>query len=111
MEATVRQMGDVSVVDLHGNVTIGEGDRVLRDLVSDLLEQGQQYILLNLEDVYYMDSCGLGELVSCYRRARENNATIKLLSPSAKLYDLLELTRLDRVFETFRVEKEALVSF
>ena len=111
MEARVRAIGDVSVVDLRGTVTIGEGDVVLKERVYELLEQDQPYILLNLAQVPYMDSCGLGALVACYLRASENGATIKLLSPSAKVYELLELTKLDDVFETFHDEKKALVSF
>ena len=111
MEARVRAIGDVSVVDLRGIVTIGEGGVVLKERVDELLEQDQPYILLNLAQVPYIDSCGLGALVSCYLRACENGATMKLLSPSAKVYELLELTKLDDVFETFHDEKEALVSF
>ena len=66
MKATVRQVGKVSVVDLSGKITIGEGDVILRERVSELLEGGNQNILLNLEKVSYMDSAGIGELVACY---------------------------------------------
>ena len=111
MEATVREIGHVSVVDLSGKITIGEGDIVLKEKVYELLENGQQHILLNLKDLSYMDACGIGELLACYNRAKEKSGTIKLLSPSAKVCDLLELTKLKEVFETFCDEKEALVSF
>jgi len=111
MKANVRQIGDVSVVDLAGKITIGEGDVFLREKVTELLDGGNARILLNLERVKYMDSAGIGELVACYKRAKEKNGTVKLLNPSGKVYDLLQLTKLEEVFETFRDEKEALVSF
>ena len=111
MKATVRQIGHVAVVDLSGRVTIGEGDVVLRETVNELLEGGQKHILLNLEKVKYMDSAGIGELVACYKRAKEKNGTVKLLKPTGKVYDLLQLTKLEEVFDTFDDEREALVSF
>ncbi|HKQ60120.1 MAG TPA: STAS domain-containing protein [Candidatus Polarisedimenticolaceae bacterium] len=111
MKANVRRVGHVAVLDLSGKITIGEGDVILREKVQELIDAGQQHILLNLEKVSYMDSAGIGELVACYKRAKEKNGTVKLLSPSGKVYDLLQLTKLEEVFETFRDEKEALVSF
>ena len=111
MKATVRQIGKVSVLDLSGKITIGEGDVILRDTVIELLDAGNEYILLNLEKVGYMDSAGIGELVACYKRAKEKNGTVKLLNPSGKVYDLLQLTKLEEVFDTYKDEKEALVSF
>ena len=111
MKASVRQIGQISVVDLSGKITIGEGDVVLRERVHELLDGGQHSILLNLEKVSYMDSAGIGELVACYKRAKEKEGTVKLLNPSGKVYDLLQLTKLEEVFETYRDEKEALVSF
>ncbi len=111
MKANVREYGKVTVVDLSGKITIGEGDVVLREKVSDLLEGGKRNLLLNLEKVSYMDSAGIGELVACYKRAKEASGTVKLLNPSGKVYDLLQLTKLEEVFETFKDEKQALVSF
>ena len=111
MKATVRNIGDVWVVDLSGKITIGEGDVILREKVQDLLESGQMQVLLNLEKVSYMDSAGIGELVACYKRAKEKGGNVKLLNPSGKVYDLLQLTKLEEVFESFKTEKEALVSF
>ena len=111
MKATVRKIGEVSVVDLSGKITIGEGDVVLREKVGELLDGGERRILLNLERVKYMDSAGIGELVACYKRAKEKEGTVKLLNPSGKVYDLLQLTKLEEVFDTYRDEKEALVSF
>ena len=111
MKVNIRQEGEVSVVDLSGKITIGEGDVVLREKVQDLLDFDQKKIVLNLEKVSYMDSAGIGELVACYKRAKEKEGTVKLLNPSGKVYDLLQLTKLEEVFETFKDEKEALVSY
>jgi len=111
MKVKEREIGHVVVVDLSGKITIGEGDVVLRERVHNLLDAGHKAILLNLEKVSYMDSAGIGELVACYKRAKEKEGTVKLLNPSGKVYDLLQLTKLEEVFETFRDEKEALVSF
>ena len=111
MKVNTRKIGKVSVVDLGGKITIGEGDVVLRDTVQELLDSGNQHILLNLEKVSYMDSAGIGELVACYKRAKEKEGSVKLLNPSGKVYDLLSLTKLEEVFATFKDEKEALVSF
>ena len=90
MKATVRQVGQVAVVDINGKITIGEGDVVLRDRVVELLEKGTHHIVLNLEKVSYMDSAGIGELVACYKRAKEKGGTVKLLNPSGKVSDLLQ---------------------
>ena len=111
MKAMVRKIGNVSVVDIAGKITIGEGDVVLREKVTELLDSGETRILLNLEKVKYMDSAGIGELVACYKRAKEKSGTVKLLNPSGKVYDLLQLTKLEEVFDTFRNEGEALTSF
>ena len=111
MKATIRKLGKVSVVDINGKITIGEGDVLLREKVNELLEAGENRIVLNLEKVKYMDSAGIGELVACYKRAKEKDGTVKLLNPSGKVYDLLQLTKLEEVFETYRDEGEALGSF
>jgi len=111
MKVKEREIGHVMIVDLSGKITIGEGDVVLRERVHGLLENGKLAILLNLEKVSYMDSAGIGELVACYKRAKEKDGVVKLLNPSGKVYDLLQLTKLEEVFETFRDEKQALVSF
>jgi anti-sigma B factor antagonist len=111
MKATIRQIGRVAVVDLNGKITIGEGDVILRDKVHEILDAGQKHVLLNLDKVSYMDSAGIGELVACYKRTKEKGGTVKLLKPSGKVSDLLALTKLEEVFETFLDEKEALVSF
>jgi anti-sigma B factor antagonist len=84
---------------------------VLRDRVVELLDKGSHAIVLNLEKVTYMDSAGIGELVACYKRAKEKGGTVKLLNPSGKVLDLLTLTKLEEVFETYRQEQEAVGSF
>ena len=111
MKATVRKLGRVAVVDISGKITIGEGDVLLRQKVQELLDAGESRILLNLEKVKYMDSAGIGELVACYKRAKEKDGTVKLLNPSGKVYDLLQLTKLEEVFDTYRDEGQALGSF
>ena len=111
MELSVRQIGHVAVVDLTGKITVGEGDGVLRRGLFKLLQSDQKQILLNLRKVPYMDSSGIGEIVASYKAARDKNGTIKLLSPSKRVSDLLQITRLEKVFETFRDEEEALRSF
>jgi anti-sigma B factor antagonist len=111
MKTTVRQVGQVSVVDLSGKITIGEGDVVLRDKVVELLDGGHSKILLSLEKVSYMDSAGIGELVACFKKARERGGTVKLLKPSGKVEDLLQLTKLWEVFEIFDEEPKAVASF
>jgi anti-sigma B factor antagonist len=111
MKATVRKLGKVSVLDISGKITIGEGDVLLREKVTELLDAGENRIVLNLEKVKYMDSAGIGELVACYKRAKEKDGNVKLLNPSGKVYDLLQLTKLEEVFDTYRDEGEALGSF
>ena len=111
MKATVRQVGPVSVLDLNGKITIGEGDVILRSKVIEILEAGNKNVLLNLEKVSYMDSAGIGELVACYKRTKDKGGTVKLLQPSGKVSDLLALTKLEEVFETYTDEKAALASF
>jgi anti-sigma B factor antagonist len=111
MKASLRQLGNVAVLDLSGKITIGEGDVVLRDKVHELLDAGKNQILLNMDKVTYMDSAGIGELVACYKRAREKGGTVRLLKPTGKVYDLLQLTKLEEVFDTFREEQDALKSF
>ena len=111
MKATVRQVGPVAVLDLNGKITIGEGDVILRAKVLEILDAGSKNVLLNLEKVSYMDSAGIGELVACYKRTKDKGGTVKLLRPSGKVSDLLALTKLEEVFETYTDEKEALASF
>jgi anti-sigma B factor antagonist len=111
MKANVRHHGKVTVVDLSGKITIGEGDIKLRQVVSGLLDEGRKNLVLNLGGVSYMDSAGIGELVACYKRATEKGASLKLLNPNGKVQDLLILTKLQEIFDIFRDEREALASF
>ena len=111
MKVNIRSEGEVSVVDLSGKITIGEGDVVLRETVETLLKEGRSKIVLNLARISYMDSAGIGELVACYKRSREKGGQLKLLNPSGKVYDLLQLTKLEEIFETFKDEGEAIQSF
>jgi anti-sigma B factor antagonist len=111
MKVNVRSEGDVSVVDLSGKITIGEGDVVLRETVENLLKEGRTKLLLNLARISYMDSAGIGELVACYKRSRDKGGQLKLLNPSGKVYDLLQLTKLEEIFETHKDEGEAIQSF
>jgi anti-sigma B factor antagonist len=111
MKANARHHGKVTVLDLSGKITIGEGDIRLREAVNGLLEEGRKNLVLNLSGVSYMDSAGIGELVACYKRAKEKGAGMKLLNPSGKVQDLLILTRLQEVFDIYRDEREALTSF
>ncbi len=111
MKATARHHGKVTVVDVSGKITIGDGDIKLREAVNALLDEGRKSIVLNMGSVSYMDSAGIGELVACYKRATEKGAKLKLLNPTGKVQDLLVLTKLQEIFEIFRDEREALTSF
>jgi anti-sigma B factor antagonist len=111
MKSNVRHHGKVTVVDLSGKITIGDGDIKLREAINALLEEGRKNLILNLSGVSYMDSAGIGELVACFKRAVEKGAKLKLVNPSGKVQDLLILTRLQEIFEIFRDEHDALTSF
>jgi anti-sigma B factor antagonist len=111
MKVNVRTEGAVTLIDLNGKITIGEGDVILRDAIEKVLKAGSTKVLLNLSKISYMDSAGIGELVACYKRAREKGGELKLLNPSGKVEDLLQLTKLEEIFETFRDEATALKSF
>jgi anti-anti-sigma factor len=107
----VREVGGVTVVDLSGRITIGEGSGTLRDTVRELLSKGQKNILLNLGDVSYIDSSGLGELVSSYTTAANQGAKVKLMNVQKKVGDLLQITKLYTVFESFDDEAKGVGSF
>ncbi len=111
MDLTVRYIGHVTIIDIRGKITVGKADVALRLALLELLKGDRRHILLNLEDTTYVDSCGLSELVASYRRAREQNGTIKLMSPRGRVRDLLRLTRLNDVLEVYTDEDTALASF
>ncbi len=111
MRAFLRQIGNISIIDISGKITIGEGDIIIRDKVNDLLSNGNINIIINLAKVRYIDSGGVGELVACLKRAKEKGGIIKLLNPSSKVYDVFQIVNIGSLFETFSNEEEALNSF
>jgi len=106
-----RQVGDVTILDMDGKITIGEGSVALRTAIRRLLEEGKRKILLNLAKVGYIDSSGIGELVSSYTAINKENGELKLLNLTQKLQDLLTITKLLTVFDVYESEDEALASF
>ena len=103
-----RRLDDVVILDLSGRITIGEGTVILRDQIQKLLNAGDRKFLLNLEDVNYIDSSGLGELVTSFTTVRNQGGLLKLLNLTRRVQDLLQITKLLTVFETFNSEAEAL---
>ena len=106
-----RVIGDVTVLDLKGKMTLGEGDELLKDKINSLIHQGQKKLLLNLEGVPYIDSAGLGEIVRTYTTVSRQGGNLKLVNLTKRITDLLSITKLLTVFETFENEPEALKSF
>ncbi len=111
MQIHQRAVGDVMVVDLNGKMTLGEGDELLRDKVNSLVQQGQKKIILNLAEVPYIDSAGLGEIVRTYTTVSRQGGSLKLLNLTKRIQDLLAITKLLTVFETFDNEQDAVKSF
>ena len=106
-----REVDGVTVLDLSGRITLGEGSVQIRDAVRNLIGKGQKNILLNLGDVNYIDSSGLGELVSAFTTAKNQAAEVKLLNLTKKVHDLLQLTKLYTVFDIKDDEVSAIASF
>ncbi len=106
-----RQAGDVTVLDMNGRITIGEGSVALRTAIRRLPEEGKKKILLNLGGVGYIDSSGIGELVSSFTAINKDGGQLKLLNLTQKLRDLLAITKLLTVFDTYDNEEEALNSY
>ena len=111
MQIDERNVGDVVVLDLKGKVTLGQGDELLKDKVNSLVNQGHKKIVLNLADVPYIDSAGLGEIVRTYTTVSRQGGSLKLLNLTKRITDLLAITKLLTVFETFDAESEAVRSF
>jgi anti-sigma B factor antagonist len=111
LTAKVRQVGSVAIVDLHGKVTLGENTGILRDELRSLLAQGKKHIVLNMKEVGYVDSAGLGELVGAYTTAANQGGAVKLLHLQSKMKDLLQITKLETIFPTFEDEQAAVQSF
>ena len=111
MDIKERVVNGVSVLDLSGKIILGEGDGQIRDRIKDLLSDGQRRILLNLGDVNYIDSAGLGALISSYTTTKREGGQLKLMNLTKRIQDLLAITKLITVFDTYDDEKEALGSF
>jgi anti-sigma B factor antagonist len=111
MKFKTRQVDGVTILDLSGRITLGEGSVTLRDAVKDVLSKGSKHILLNLKDVDYIDSSGLGELVSAYTSVKNQGGELKLLHLTDKVQDLLQITKLYTVFDVHDDEAHAISSF
>ena len=111
MKSSTRQVDGVTIVDLSGRITLGEGSTMLRDIVRDMIAKGNKKILLNLGDVTYIDSSGIGELVSAFTTVRNGGGELKLLNLTKKVHDLLQITKLYTVFDIKDDEAAAIQSF
>ena len=111
MKATIRQVDSVIVIDVSGRITLGEGCAQLRELIRDQLSKGNKQILLNLADVTYIDSSGIGELVSAFTAVSNQGGQLKLLNLTKKVHDLLQITKLYTVFDIHDDEAKAIASF
>jgi len=111
MDIKERVVESVSILDLSGKIVLGEGDMQIKERIRDLLSDGQRKILLNLGDVSYIDSAGLGALISTYATVKREGGQLKLVNLTKRVQDLLAITKLITVFDTFDTEKEALDSY
>ena len=111
MTIAERQVGSVKVLDLVGKLELSDQTGHLKDKVSDLMTGGHKNVVLNLSGLTYIDSSGLGELVSCHTTSKKNEGVLKLTNPSKKAHDLLVMTKLQMVFDVYTNEAEALASF
>jgi anti-sigma B factor antagonist len=111
MQIDERKVGDVTILDLKGKMTLGDGDEMLRNKINSLIQTGAKKLVLNLGDVPYIDSAGLGEVVRTYTTVSRQGGALKLLNLTKRIQDLLAITKLLTVFETFDTEAEAVQSF
>ena len=111
MKIEMRTVGDVRILDCSGKITLGEGTMAVRNTVLDILKDGGKKIILNLADVNYIDSSGIGELVSTYTTVTNGGGQLKLLSLTKKIQELLQITKLLTVFQVYDSESAALASF
>ncbi len=111
IKASNRKVNGVTIVDMSGRITLGEGSVILREAVKDLLAKGQKKILLNLGNVSYIDSSGIGELVSAFTSVRNQGGELKLLNLTKKVHDLLQITKLYTVFDIKDDEAAAVQAF
>ena len=111
LQGTCREINDVAIIDFSGKITLGEGSSTLRRTIKELIDRGHRKIVLNLYDVDYIDSSGIGELVSGYTTVRNASGELKLLHLTKRVHDLLQITRLFTVFDVQSDEDTALRSF
>ena len=111
MKIDERIVDDVTILDLKGKMTLGEGDELLKDKINSLASQGHKKLVLNLEAVPYIDSAGLGEIVRTYTSISRQGGKLKLLNVSKRIYDLLVITKLVTIFDSYEDEAEAVKSF
>jgi anti-sigma B factor antagonist len=111
VKLSTRQVGNVTVIDVAGRITLGEGSSALRETLRDLVAKNQTKILLNLADVTYIDSSGIGELVSGYTTVTNTGGSLKLLNLNKRVKDLLQITKLYTVFEVHEDEAAAVRSY
>lgn len=111
MQIAERSAGNVKVLDLSGQITFTQGDQLFKDKIHSLVHQGHKNILVNMADVTHVDSAGLGELVSAYTTVTKAGGSMKLVNLTRRLTDLLSITKLLTVFDTFESEQDALTNF
>lgn len=111
MQIQEKTVGDVTILDLKGKMTLGEGDELLKERINSLIQGGKKKLVLNLEGVPYIDSAGLGELVRTYTTVSRQGGSLKLLNLTKRIQDLLAITKLLTVFDTFDTEADAVRSF
>ena len=111
MQIEERALGEVMILDVKGKLTIGDGDELLKDKINSLIQQGRKKLILNLEGVPYVDSAGLGEIVRTYTTVSRQGGNLKLLNLTKRITDLLMITKLLTIFDTYDSEEEALNSF
>jgi anti-sigma B factor antagonist len=111
MKLSTRKNANVVIIDIDGKIVLGEGDVEIKNTVDNLLGRGSRDVLLNLAKVSYLDSAGLGEIIRCFTTLRKHGGNFKLLSPNQRVIDLLTITKLLDVFDTFDDEATAVASF
>jgi anti-sigma B factor antagonist len=111
MKVATRQVDGVTILDLSGRITLGEGSVTLRDAVHDVIAKGSKHIVLNLGDISYIDSSGIGELVSAFTSVKNSGGELKLLNLTKKVHDLLQITKLYTVFDIWDNEASAVSAF
>jgi anti-sigma B factor antagonist len=111
MKVAIRQVDGITILDLSGRITLGEGSITLRDSVRDVLAKGSKKILLNLGQITYIDSSGIGELVSAFTSVKNSGGELKLLNLTQKVHDLLQITKLYTVFDVWDNEASAITAF